>query len=810
MKISLNWLSDYVDLPETPEALAALITMAGLEVEGIEQLGQGLDGVVVARILESAPHPSAEKLSVNQVDVGTGERLQIVCGAKNFAVGDLVPLATIGAALPNGIEIKQAALRGVASFGMLCSARELGISDDHAGLLILDPSLKLGMPIADALGLGDTVFEVNVTPNRGDCLSHIGIAREVAALTGRPLKIPKIAITESAGLATDTLLDVRIDAPERCRRYAARIAEGVRIGPSPLWMQNRLRAVGVRPISNAVDVTNFVMFECGQPLHAFDFDKVAGGQIVVRLAKPNERMTTLDGKERVLAAGDDLCICDATAPSALAGVMGGGVSEISDATTRVLIEAAWFEPGAIRRTARRHALHSESSHRFERGIDPEMLLFAQDRTAQLLAELAGAKILPGRVDRYPRPFVARHFDLHLDTPSRTLGMPVERGLVKKTLSALGFGLSDDGRETVEVTIPSWRPDVEGEADCVEELARTMGYDKIPARLPCGVQELPDRTASLRADAMNRLRAALAAAGLDEVINYSFVDAAALAHFTPDVKPICLRNAIAADMSAMATSRLPGLVNNLKHSLNRQVEAVRLYEIGRVYVPELPANLATAPMRDALKVSSERQMLSGLVFGPRAPLQWAQATGASDFYDLKGAIELVLSALNLRNVRFESTQRCDLHPRSACALMAGDVHLGLMGELHPTVATAFDVPRGVYLFELDLDALLAAANPIPRARPIPRYPAVLRDLAIVVDAAAPAADVEAAIRTTSELVESVTLFDVFRGGSIQEDKKSLAFAIRYRDRAQTLTDEQVNAAHQAILTRLGERFGAELR
>ena len=815
MKISLNWLEDYVDLPETPEEIAARITLAGLEVEGMEKIGEGLDGVVVAQIVESAPHPDAEKLSVNKVDAGRGELLQIVCGAHNYKVGDKVPLAIIGARLPSGTKIERAKLRGVESFGMLCSARELGLSEDHSGLLILDPSLAVGNPIADALHLKDTVFEINVTPNRGDCLSHIGIAREIAALTRRPLRIPRIELAEATGPAVESILSIRIEAPERCRRYAARVVENAKIRPSPLWMQNRLRAVGVRALSNAVDITNYVMLECGQPLHAFDFDKVAGGQIIVRLAHDGERMITLDGKERLLQGGDDLCICDAGAPSALAGVMGGSASEISEATQRILIESAWFAPGAIRRTARRHALHSESSHRFERGIDPDKLIFAQDRTAQLLVELADASVLPGRIDGCPQPHLARHFTLHLDTPARLLGMPVERAFVKETLTGLGFELKQADGEHVEVIVPSWRPDVEGEADCVEEVARSMGYDKIPSVLPRGVRSLPESASGTALDAMARLRAALAAAGIDEVVNYSFVEASQLSHFAPGIQPIRLRNAIAADMSAMCTSRLPGLIGNLRHSLNRQVEAVRLYEIGRVYVPALPANLAAAPLKASLMVSAERQALAGLLFGPRAPMQWAQPTAAVDFYDLKGAIEQVTSALGLKAVRFEAADAGYLHPRSACALSAVGADgqataLGVMGELHPVVAEALDVPRGVYVFDIDLGALLRAAHLIPRAQPIPRYPAMLRDLAIVVDASTSEADVESAIRSASALVETVTLFDLFRGHSIPEGKKSLAFAIRYRDQAQTLNDAAVNAAHQAILAALEVRFGAELR
>ena len=475
MKISLNWLADYVELPARPEDLAATLTMAGLEVEGVERLGEQLEGVVVARVVETAAHPNAEKLSVNKVDAGPKGTLQIVCGAKNFKAGDLVPLATVGTTMPSGMKIEPAKLRGVESFGMLCSAKELGVSEEGAGLMILDPALEVGRPIADALGIRDVVFEINVTPNRGDCLSHLGIAREVAALTGKQLKLPPVDLTETEQ-AADALVSVQIDAPDRCPRYAARVLEGLQVRASPAWMQNRLRAVGVRAISNVVDVTNYVLMECGQPLHAFDLDKVEGGRIIVRKAAAGERMTTLDAKERTLDA-EDLCICDAKGPSALAGVMGGAHSEVGEKTSRVLLESARFAPGAIRRTASRHALHSESSHRFERGIDPEIVLFAQDRAARLLCELAGAKVLRGRVDAHPKPYAPRRFALKLSKVGELLGMPIAPELTRSTLTGLGFGLEGQGDE-LTVTAPSWRPDVEGQADCVEEVGRASCRERV--------------------------------------------------------------------------------------------------------------------------------------------------------------------------------------------------------------------------------------------------------------------------------------------------------------------------------------------
>ncbi len=802
MKISLNWLADYVELPSAEE-LAKRLTMAGLEIEGVERLGEGLDGVVVGQVLESVQHPNAEKLSVTKVDAGGPEPLQIVCGAKNYKVGDKVPVATVGTKLPGGTKIEKAKLRGTESFGMLCSSRELGLSEEASGLLILDPALKTGTPIAEALGLRDTVFEVNVTANRADCLCHLGVAREVAALTGKPLRLPDTTLVEG-GASAESLVKVRIDDLERCPRYAARVLEGATIGPSPLWMQNRLRAVGIRALSNAVDVTNYVLMECGQPLHAFDLDKVAGGQIVVRRAKTTEKaaekMTTLDGKERSLSA-DDLCICDEAAPSALAGVMGGATSEVSATTKRILLESASFAPGAIRRTARRHALHSESSYRFERGVDPEMVAFAQDRAAKLLAETCGATVAKGRVDvkgKLPEP---RRFPLRFARISEALGTPVPKETTEQILGSLGFRLEAKGEGLVEVTAPTWRLDVEGEADCVEEIARTRGFESIPVTMPRGAAELAPETTERAVEV--RARGALSAGGFDEVLNYSFQSPKDLEVLTPDVKPILLKNPLAAEQGAMCTTRLAGLLANLRHSLNRQVEDVRLYELGRVYRAN-PDAKATQP-------ALERLVLAGVMTGSRAPLQWGDERKASDFYDLKGVLEQVLEASGVRGASFESAAgQAMLHPRSACEVKVGGQSLGFLGELHPVVSQKLDVPR-VLVFELDFAALCAAAKLIPAYRGVPKFPAVLRDLAVVIDEGKPAAAIEASVRKAGAgLVEDVVLFDVYRGPNIGSGKKSLAYAIRFRAADRTLTDEEITQAHGKIVAALTEQHAATLR
>src|SRR5512138_441876 len=468
MRISLAWLAEYVDLGRTtPEELAKRLTAVGLEVEAVERTGGGLEGVVAARIVAAEKHPDAEKLSVCRVESGKDAPLQIVCGAKNWQVGDVVPLATVGTTLPGGQKIEKAKLRGVESSGMLCSARELGLAEDASGLLILDRKVAPGTPIAKALALEDVLFEVNVTPNRPDCLSHIGIAREIAALLGKKTKLPVAALPETA-LAAKDAVKVRIEDPERCARYAARVVEGVKIGPSPLWLARRLEACGVRSISNVVDATNFVLLELGHPLHAFDLDKVAGHEIVVRTARPGEKLTTLDGKERQLST-EDLLIADRDRGSALAGVMGGGDSEISAGTTRVLVESAWFQPSGIRRTSRRQGLKTEASHRFERGADPGMVIPAVDRCAALIAELAGGTVRPGVVDAKAREVRAPEVRLRWRRPAEILGIEVPQGEARKILAGLGFAETAATKDAATFQVPSWRVDVSIEEDLVEEI-----------------------------------------------------------------------------------------------------------------------------------------------------------------------------------------------------------------------------------------------------------------------------------------------------------------------------------------------------
>ncbi|HME91831.1 MAG TPA: phenylalanine--tRNA ligase subunit beta, partial [Myxococcaceae bacterium] len=557
MRIAVKWLSEYVALPESIEKLARQLTMAGLEVERLERPGEALTEIVVAQIRESNPHPNADKLSVTRVDVGSGTLLQVVCGAKNYRVGDKVPLARVDVELPNGTKIVQASLRGVESFGMLCSEKELSLSEDAAGLMILDPNAPLGGSLAEVLR-DDAVLEIDVTPNRPDALSHLGIAREVAVLNRTELRPPVIKLVESSRPTSDAV-KVRIEEPTRCPRYAARVVENVSIGPSPRWLADRLKACGVRAINNVVDVTNYVMLEYGKPLHAFDLDKVAGAEIIIRLARPGEKLLTLDGKERTLDP-EDLLICDRDQPVALGGVMGGGDSEVSPNTTRVLLESAHFEPTGIRRTAKRHGLHTESSHRFERGMDINAVGVALDRAAELIAELGKGTVLKGRVDAYPKPFTPKRVGLRYDRVGRLLGTPVESQESHRILEALGFKKTESPAPGAAIyEVPSYRVDIDREEDLIEEVARIRGYDSIPTAMPRGLEALSPEPLPLRVE--RRIRGAMTGAGFDEVINYSFVSPQQLAALeAPPGIPI--RNPLSVEQSVMRTTLQVGLLQNL--------------------------------------------------------------------------------------------------------------------------------------------------------------------------------------------------------------------------------------------------------
>lgn len=801
MRISYNWLSDLVEELPPVDRLAEMLTDAGLEVEAIERLGKGLEQVVVGQVLAKVPVEGSDKLNVCQVDVGGGETLQIVCGAANYEVGAKVPTALPGASLPNGMVIESRPLRGIMSSGMLCSEVELGLSDEGEGLMILGGNAPVGEGIIAHLGLDDVVLTINATPNRPDWLSHLGVARDLAAITGTRLKLPSASPVEEGGPVADAA-SVEIVAEDRCGRYAARVVEGVRFGPSPRWMQQRLTACGVRALGNVIDVTNYVLLETGHPLHAFDLDKVAGGRIVIRMAGEGEKIETLDEKERALSP-DDLVIADSEKALVIAGVMGGADAEVGEGTTRVLIESAWFQPSGVRRASKRHGLHTESSHRFERGADPQAVRYALDRAAELIQQLAGGKVRKGAIDSWPGKKEPIVVGLRFHRVGELLGVDVPAEESKRILLELGFEAVEENAAGVRFAVPSFRTDVTRQADLIEEIARIRGYASIPAAAPrAPAHPVAD---SREQQVLSRVRDAMAAAGLDEVLNYAFVDPKDLAALVPGGTPapaLPLKNPLVETQSVMRTTLVPGLLRNAEFNRNRQVEDLRLYEVGKAYLPE---PTAVGPVKEPWRVA-------GLLMGSRRPASWSEPAAPVDFYDAKGVVESMLRNLGISEVSWSHGDAAHLHPRSAALVLVGGVAVGQMGELHPLVADAFDLPRGVFVFELSLDDLVGSLKVLPTYRGVPKFPAILRDLAVVVPTTVSAEKVDRILRGPAGggFVEDVELFDVYEGPQLGEGRKSLAFAIRYRVADRTLTDEEITRVHGALVEALKAEVGAELR
>lgn len=804
MKISLKWLRELCPTDLSEDAIAARLTAAGLEVEGREKRSLATD-VVAARVV-SRTKVEGTHLSVCQVDDGAGDPLQIVCGADNYDAGDVVPLARVGAVLPDGKRIEKAKLRGIDSSGMLCSGRELGLGDDHAGLLILPRETKPGTRIEDLLGLPDTVFEVNVTPNRPDALSHLGIARDLAAIIGATAKAPQTSPLDSGVLPAQ----VEIEDAVRCPRYLARVIEGVRSGPSPLWLQERLRSCGVRPISNLVDATNLVLLELGHPLHAFDLDKLAGARVIVRRAREGETLVTLDGKERKLMP-DDLVIADGERAVALAGVMGGQTSEVTAGTVRILLESAVFEQAGVRRTAKRHALHTEASHRFERGADEATALVALQRCAELIVQLGGGTILPGAIDRYPSPRPPAHVWVRPLRVSAILGTPVTAKEVDQRLLALGLSPVDGNDARRLWAVPGFRRDLTREIDCIEEVARLRGLDTIPIEVPkAGIGETAARSPVQAATAA--ARAALSARGFDEVLNYSFVAERDLAALWPgEGAPEVIRvaNPLTVEQGAMRWSLLAGLLRNVGYNLSRGAQDLRLYELGRVYLRKAEPRHAAGPL--AWPASEPRRLALAAV-GQRSPKSWGAKDEPVDYFDLKGALEDLLETMGLPPARFELASSATLHPSSSSALFLDGVMLGTLGQVHPLVAKAFDVPATTLVAELDWDALTSRAQIVRQLHGVPRFPGVGRDLAFVVDDAVPAARMLAEIRAADAkgLLEQVALFDVYKGNPVPAGKKSIAYRLSLRAPDRTLTDVEADALCKAVEARLTQELGAEIR
>jgi phenylalanyl-tRNA synthetase beta chain len=804
MKVSLRWLRELCpSLPDDKHAVAARLTAAGLEVEGMTEFGAATETCLVASVTATRPHPSRSGLRMVTVDRG-GSTQEVVCGAPNVPEpGGLVVLAPLGTHLPaKGMTIERRAIAGVPSEGMLCSEAELGLSDDADGILVLPAkTAPPGTPLATALPASrDTILEIGLTPNRPDGLGHLGLAREAAALFGLPFDPPP---AEPPAAARDEdlgkLVTVSIEDGERCPHYAAAVLLGAKVGPSPLHVRWRLVSLGVRPISNVVDVTNLVMLEFGHPMHAFDLDKVRGARIVVRVAQTGEKIRTLDGVDRVLQH-DDLVVCDGDGPVALAGVMGGGESEIAGGTQRVLLECAYFEPRGVRRTARRHGLHTESSHRFERGVDWGDTRLALARAVSMVARLSGAAAVDKTLMNEAQPLARRTVSLRHGRLSRLLGIRIDPAVLRGTLHRLGFVLRskptpDADTDTWEV--PSFRPDVSREVDLIEEAARTMGMDAIPTELP---PIHPSRDRGPVEALARRAREAAVRLGLSEAMTYAFVGAKDLEAVGAPPASVVLRNPLTEERSVMRTSLVPELLRAVAGARRRGERDARLFTVGRLFLASRTAQ------------PEERLAFAAVVSGERNG--WLSKPQHVDVWDAKGIAEAMVAGLTRKAahvaVAVDDRPRA-LHPRGAAWIEVDGARVGQLGPVHPDVADAFEVPEGTLIVEIDLAALDRVGARLARFAALPRFPATMRDLAVVVRDDVPAGAVKDAVaQAAGPLGVDVSLFDRFAGGSVPSGHASLAVRVVYRADDRTLTDAEVDACHAGVVLAVEKRFGATLR
>ena len=788
MKLNESWLRTWVNPVIGTDELVQQITMAGLEVDGVELAAPSFSGVVVGEVKATSPHPDADKLTICEVD-GGDQIYQVVCGAKNVRAGLKIPFAKVGAVLPGDFKIKPAKLRGQDSQGMLCGASEIGLEDVVDGLLELAADAPVGMDIREYLQLDDAIIEVDLTPNRADCLSVRGIAREVGVLNRVAVTAPDIS---PVAVTSELVVAVKVDAPEHCPKYIGRVIEGVDLSaPTPLWMQERLRRAGLRTIDPVVDVTNYVLLELGQPLHAFDLAKL-DGDISVRLAGKDEKVTLLDGQDLSLR-DDTLVIADTAKVLAAAGVMGGADSAVTAETKNIFLECAFFAPLAVAGKARGYGLHTDSSHRFERGVDPALQETAIERASALILDIAGGKAGPlvSEVSDANMPTAAT-LQLRPTKIESMLGMPMAASDVEEILTRLGMKVSANDAGW-SVVAPSWRFDMEREEDLIEELARVYGYANLPTRLPLvqAQPQVPEALLNVR-----RVADALQSRGYLEVITYSFVDPAVQKEVDPTVAGLALANPISSELGVMRTSLWSGLLSCARYNLNRQMDRLRLFETGLRFVPT----------KVELKQES---VLSGLIYGSAAPLNWSAAARKVDFYDLKGDVQALLGLSGRANWEFVPAEHPALHPGQSAEVQIDGVHAGWIGKLHPGVAAKLDVAEDIYLFELLNDVILSAS--VPKFVELSDQPAVRRDLAFVLKAETPAGSVIAAVRSACDLsLKDVRIFDVYQGDRVPEGMKSLALGLTFQERSRTLKDAEISSQIEAVVSLLKQEFNAHLR
>ena len=810
MQVSIKWLKDYIDFTETPEQLADKLTMAGIPVENVVDPGEGLEKVVTGRIEKLEPHQNSDHLQICTMNVGLAENIIIVTGAQNVAEGQVVPVAMVGAHLPNGMKISKGKLRGVASNGMLCSAQELKLDleklseEQKTGIFILPSDTPVGIPAKDVLGLNDVVLEFELTANRADCFSVFGLVREIAAITGNKPHFPEIKVNEDDNTKLNDIFSVEIADPDLCSRFSTRMLKNVKIGPSPEWMQQRLEGAGIRSINNVVDVTNFVMIELGHPMHAYDYDKITGKKLIARRAIEGEELHTLDDTSRK-AKGEMLVIADSEKAAGLAGIMGGFETEITDTTTTVVLESADFYGPCIRRTARACGLSSEASGRFERGVDSETTIKALDRAAQLLQEMGACTVCEGIVDVYPNPKQANYVTFTPEQINNHLGTNIAKDVMLNIITSVGFDVTKDENDEITVKVPSWRNDVTCMADISEEIARLHGFDKIKSTLPNGVSM--QGTQSAKQTFIDKVKASLSSQGLYETISFALTNEETfnklnIPQDSPLRKAVPIMNPLSDEYPLVRTTLLSSIFDNLARNLARKNDDVALFEVGSVFFPKaLPVT----------ELPDEVVKIAGAITGRRNAQGWNQTNDMVDFYDAKGIIEELLANLRVTRYTVEAGTHYAMHPGKTALFKRGRDVIATVGEVHPAVLSAYGITKPVYIFELDATTVMKYMAKDLKYKALPKYPATSRDLAMLVDVDVNAADIEKAMtKAAGQNLTQITLFDVYTGKQVEEGKKSLAFSLTFQSNDKTLTDAEIDPAIEKIVAKLQKDFNANLR
>ena len=810
MQVSIKWLKDYIDFTETPEQLADKLTMAGIPVENVVDPGEGLEKVVTGRIEKLEPHQNSDHLQICTMNVGLAENIIIVTGAQNVAEGQVVPVAMVGAHLPNGMKISKGKLRGVASNGMLCSAQELKLDleklpeEQKTGIFILPSDTPVGIPAKDVLGLNDVVLEFELTANRADCFSVFGLVREIAAITGNKPHFPEIKVNEDDNTKLNDIFSVEIADPDLCSRFSTRMLKNVKIGPSPEWMQQRLEGAGIRSINNVVDVTNFVMIELGHPMHAYDYDKITGKKLIARRAIEGEELHTLDDTSRK-AKGEMLVIADSEKAAGLAGIMGGFETEITDTTTTVVLESADFYGPCIRRTARACGLSSEASGRFERGVDSETTIKALDRAAQLLQEMGACTVCEGIVDVYPNPKQANYITFTPEQINNHLGTNIAKDVMLNIITSVGFDVTKDENDEITVKVPSWRNDVTCMADISEEIARLHGFDKIKSTLPNGVSM--QGTQSAKQTFIDKVKTSLSSQGLYETISFALTNEETfnklnIPQDSPLRKAVPIMNPLSDEYPLVRTTLLSSIFDNLARNLARKNDDVALFEVGSVFFPKaLPVT----------ELPDEVVKIAGAITGRRNAQGWNQTNDMVDFYDAKGIIEELLANLRVTRYTVEAGTHYAMHPGKTALFKKGRDVIATVGEVHPAVLSAYGITKPVYIFELDATTVMKYMAKDLKYKALPKYPATSRDLAMLVDVDVNAADIEKAMtKAAGQNLTQITLFDVYTGKQVEEGKKSLAFSLTFQSNDKTLTDAEIDPAIEKIVAKLQKDFNANLR